>query len=93
MTEVIGIKKTHRPTDQIVSHENFFLHEEVKNFQAGNISKHVKAWEKIATDSYILDTVKSGIKMDFLTARDSGIIQGEICKLLGEGVIIPTERR
>ena len=48
---------------------------------------------KIATDSYILDTVKRGIKMDFLTARDSGIIQGEICKLLGKGVIIPTERR
>ena len=32
--------------NQIVSHDNFFLHEEVKNFQAGNISKHIKAWEK-----------------------------------------------
>ena len=31
---------------QIVSHDKFFLHEEVKSSQAGNISKHVKAWEK-----------------------------------------------
>ena len=31
---------------QIVSHNRFFLHEEVKNFQAGNISKHIKAGEK-----------------------------------------------
>ena len=29
--------------NQIVSHDKFFLHEEVKNFQAGNISKHVKS--------------------------------------------------
>ena len=27
--------------NQIVSHDKFFLHEEVKDFQAGNISKHV----------------------------------------------------
>ena len=54
--------------NQIVSHDKFFLHEEVKNFQAGNISKHVKAWEKITTDSYILDAVKNGIKIVFLTA-------------------------
>ena len=54
--------------NQIVSHDKFFLHEEDKNFQAGNISKHVKAWEKITTDSYILDAVKNGIKIVFLTA-------------------------
>ena len=32
--------------NQIESHDKFLLHEEVKNSQAGNISKHVKAWEK-----------------------------------------------
>ena len=53
--------------NQKVSHDQFFLHEEVKNIQAGNISKHVKTWEKI-TDSYILDTVKNGIKIVFLKA-------------------------
>ena len=60
---------------------------------------------KITTDSYILDSVKNGIKMVFLTApvcdfyphkmqpkQDSDIIQAEICKLLSKGVIIPTER-
>ena len=61
-------KHTDLQINQIVSHDKFFLHEEVKNFQAGNISKHVKAWEKITTDSYILDAVKNGIKMVFLTA-------------------------
>ena len=57
----------------------------------------------ITTDSYILDTVKNGIKMVFLTTpvcafyphkmhskQDSDIIQAEICKLLSKGVIIPT---
>ena len=91
--------------NQIVRHDKFFLHEEVKNFQVGNISKHVKAWEKIATDSYIPDTVKNGIKMIVLTAsvcdfyphkmhskQDCDIIQAEICKLLSKGLIIPTER-
>ena len=56
-------------------------------------------------DSYILDTVKNGIKMVFLTApvcdfyphkmhskQDSSIIKAEVCKLLSKGVIIPTER-
>ena len=32
--------------NQIVSHDKFFLHEEVKGFQTGNISKQIKAWEK-----------------------------------------------
>ena len=53
--------------NQKVSHDKFFLHEEVKNIQAGNICKHVKTWEKI-TDSYIVDTVKNGIKIVFLKA-------------------------
>ena len=44
--------------NQIVSHSKVFLHEEVKNFQAGYMSKHVKAWEEITTDSYILDINK-----------------------------------
>ena len=61
---------------------------------------------KITTDSYILDTVKNGVKMVFLTVpvcdfcphkihpkQDSDIIQAEICKLLNKGVIIPTERK
>ena len=75
--------------NQIVSHDKFFLHDEVKNFQAGNISKYInKAWEKITRD--ILDTAKNGIKMVFLTApvcdfyshkmnskQDSDIIQAE----------------
>ena len=57
-------------------------------------------------NSYILDTVKNGIKMVFLGApvcdfyshnkihskQDSGIIQAEIPKLLSIGVIIPTVR-
>ena len=78
---------------------------EVKNFQTGNISKHIKTWVNISTDSYILDTVKNGIKMVFLTVpvcdfsphkmhskQDSNIIQADICKLLSKGVIIPTQR-
>ena len=60
---------------------------------------------KITTDSYILDTVKNGIKMVFLTdavcdfyphkmysKQDSDIIQAEICKLLNKDVIILTKR-
>ena len=56
---------------------------------------------KITTNSYILDSVKNGIKMVFLTApvcdfyphkmqpkQDSDIIQAEICKLLSKGVIL-----
>ena len=53
--------------NQIVSHDKFFLHDEIKNFQAGNISKYInKACGKITRD--ILDTAKNGIKMFFLTA-------------------------
>ena len=47
--------------NQIVSNNLFILHEEVKNFQASNISKHIKTYEKIKADSYILDTVKNGM--------------------------------
>ena len=78
---------------------------EVKKFQAGNISKQVKGWEIITTDSYILDAVKNGIKMVFLTApvcdfyphkthskEGSDIIQAEFCEILNKVVIIPTER-
>ena len=60
---------------------------------------------KITTDSSILDIVKNGIKMFFLTVpvcdfyphsthskQDSYIIQAEICTLLGNSVITPAER-
>lgn len=61
--------------NQIVSNNLFILHEEVKNFQASNISKHIKTYEKIKANSYILDTVKNGIKMVFLKGDEANCVE------------------
>ena len=58
-----------------MSNNLLILHEEVKNFQASNISKHVKTYDKIKADSYILDTVKNGIKMVFLKGAEATCVE------------------
>ena len=67
--------------NQIVRHDKFFLHEEVKNFQVGNLVL-------IVLTASVCDFYPH--KMH--SKQDCDIIQAEICKLLSKGLIIPTER-
>ena len=73
------------------------------SFQAGNIKKFLENWKKITLNKYILDIVKHGLKLEFLSkathsepfrvtysTKENGIMSQEIGKLLKKKVIVKT---
>ena len=73
------------------------------SFQAGNIKHFLENWKRITSDKYILDIVKHGLKLEFLSeaphrepfqvtynTKENGIISQEIGKLLKKKVIVQT---
>ena len=74
------------------------------SFQAGNIKKRfLENWKRITSDKYILDIVKHGLKLEFLSeaphrkpfrvtynTKENGIISQETGKLLKKKVIVQT---
>ena len=72
------------------------------SFQAGNIKNFLENWKRITSDKYILDIVKHGLKLEFLSeapnrkpfrvtynSKENNISQ-EINKLLKKKVIVET---
>ena len=73
------------------------------SFQAGNIKNFWENWKRITSDKYILDIVKHGLKLEFLSVaphrepfqatyntKENGIISQKISKLLKKKVIVQT---
>ena len=73
------------------------------SFQAGNIKNFLKNWKRITSDKYILEIVKHGLKLEFLSVapltepfrvtyntKENGNISQEISKLLKKKVIVKT---
>ena len=73
------------------------------SFQAGNITNFLENWKRITSDKYILDIVKHGLKLEFLSeaphrepfretynTKENIIISQEINKLLKKKVIVQT---
>ena len=73
------------------------------SFQAGNIKNFLENWKRITSDKFILDIVKHGLKIEFLSVaphresfrityntKENGIISQEISKLLNKKVIVQT---
>ena len=71
------------------------------SFQAGNIKPFLENWKRITSDKYILDIVKHGLKLEFLSetphgelfrvtynTKENGIISQEISKLLKKKVTV-----
>ena len=82
------------------------LYEEVSNFQAGNIANYLPAWKCLTSDANIVDIVREGLKLNFLSQPPLGgepfsyprhqadyvIIDAEVKKLQTKGVIKPSIR-
>ena len=73
------------------------------SFQAGNIKNFLENWKRITSDKYILDIVKHGLKLEFLSeaphkepfqvtynSKKNNFISQEINKLLKKKVIVQT---
>ena len=73
------------------------------SFQTGNIKHFPENWKRITSDKYILDIVKHGLKLEFLSeaphrkpfqvtinTKENGIISQETSKLLKKKVIVQT---
>ena len=73
------------------------------SFQAGNIKNFLENWKRITSDKYILDIVKHGLKLEFLSVsphrepfrvtyntKENDITSQEINKLLKKKVIVQT---
>ena len=73
------------------------------SFQAGNIKHFLENWKNITSGKYILDIVKHGLKLEYLSevphrepfqvtynTKENGIISQEIGKLLKKKVIVQT---
>ena len=73
--------------------------------RAGNIINYLSQWSSITSDRFIIETVKWGLKIGFISkpvnkhtrqmahsAEESKIISEEIAKLLKKGVIEECER-
>jgi len=80
---------------------------EIDNFKGGNIKNFGYNWEKITSDKFILNTVKSGLQLEFengiipkqktfpkikFNKDEKEILDKEIEKLLKKEVIAPCER-
>ena len=70
------------------------LHQDVQNFQGGNLRYFSKNWHKYTKDTYILDIVTNGLKLELnelpclLSAKENEVISTEIKKLLKKNIII-----
>ena len=75
----------------------------VYSFQAGDIKNFQGNWKRITSDKYILDIVKHGLKLEFLSeaphrepfrvtykTKENDIISQEIDKFLKKKVIVQT---
>ena len=71
------------------------LHQDVQNFQEGNLRYFSKNWYKYTNDTYILNIVTNGLKLELnelpsqcsrstypLLAKENEILSAEIVKLL-----------
>ena len=77
------------------------LHQDVQKFQGGNLRYFSKNWYKYTKDTYILDIVTNGLKLELnelpcqysrsndpLSAKENEVISTEIKKLLIKKVIV-----
>ena len=77
------------------------LHQDVQNFQGGHLRYFSKSWYKYTKDTYILDIVTNGVKLELnelpcqysrsnypLSAKENEVISTEIKKLLKKKVIV-----
>ena len=77
------------------------LHQDVQNFQGGNLGYFSKIWYKYTNGTYILDIVTNGLKLELnalpcqysrsrypLSAKENEVISTEIKKLLKKKVIV-----
>ena len=77
-----------------------YLFNLMENYKAGNLSNCLAEWQKITSDSHILDIVENGLRLDFIDSppvctpyeygrnkEESIIIDEEIQKLLKKKVI------
>ena len=73
------------------------------SFQAGNIKHFLENWKRITSDKYILDIVKHGLKLEFLSVspnrepfrvtyntKENDIISQEINLFLKKKAIVQT---
>ena len=79
------------------------LQQKVDTYRAGGIRHHYQAWKKLTSDSFILDIVQKGLKLNFISdtpskgpfeyprsASETNVIDDEIKKLLIKKVITRT---
>ena len=74
------------------------LRQKLDQYVGGNISNHFAQWVKITKDYFVLDILRSGLKIDFLRGQfviimsdtEKDTINSEIDKLLQMGIIVPT---
>ena len=79
------------------------LHHRVKKFKGGNIGNCLEAWKVVTNDVYILDIIRTGLKLNFASeppsrgpfeygrsAKESHTISEEVEKLLKKRVITPS---
>jgi len=80
------------------------LSQDVKNFEGGNLRYFSKNWYKYTQDSYILDIISNGLKLDLmempiqnqysihpLAKNETEIVSSEIQKLLNKKVLVHTK--
>ena len=78
---------------------------EVENFKGSNITNYFEKWANTTQDQFVLNIVKFGLTMEFaevpecqfvpplnFSLMETEIIDWEISKLLGKGVIVKTNR-
>ena len=77
----------------------------VTKFTGGNTKLFAKNWEKLTSDTYILDIIKNGLRLDFkefpqnrqyqfkaLKDEELNIVKEEVQKLLSKQVICESNR-
>ena len=92
-------------TDSVGHSPIYDLSQKVECFTAGNIHNHLSQWKSITSDPFIIDIVKSGLKLRFaeepaqniyhnipVTKAEKQIISDEIQKLTKRGYISLHER-
>ena len=92
-------------TDSVGHSPIYDLFQKVEFFTAGNIHNHLSKWKSITSDAFIIDIVKSGLKLHFtdepaqkichnilITKAEKQIISDKIRKLLQKEIIYPCMR-
>ena len=81
------------------------LHSHVENSEGGKLNHYYEHWKKFTSDTFILDIIKNGFKLDFneipfqhccsnspLSKEEMSIINSEIQKLKSKKVIVNTDK-